>query len=391
MVPHLTYPEALVVGLFQGVTELFPVSSLGHSVLIPALVGGSWARDLSVSAPHSPYLAFIVGLHVATAIAMIIYFWRDWLRIVAGFFTSIAHRRIETVDEKLAWMIVLATIPIGIVGALLQHTVQNTFAKPVLTAIFLAVNGLVLFGGERLRRREAAAPRPIEQETWVAGSQPGMPRGTRPVARGGAPMRPGSSPGSSPGSGGWAGETPGRYAGERGTAPWGPAAPPPAGAAGPRAQMGGRHSAGQRAVRQQEVTEAIAADARLVQVGYLRGTVLGALQIFALLPGISRDGVVMVGGMFRGLSRQDAARFSFLLSAPVIFAAGALKLNELTGPSTSGIRGPVLVGSIASGLGAFAALRFLVRYLQDHTRTLTPFAIYCLVAGIGSAVYLSVT
>jgi undecaprenyl-diphosphatase len=155
--------------------------------------------------------------------------------------------------------------------------------------------------------------------------------------------------------------------------------------------MGGRHSAGQRAVRQQEVTEAIAADARLVQVGYLRGTVLGALQIFALLPGISRDGVVMVGGMFRGLSRQDAARFSFLLSAPVIFAAGALKLSELTGPSTSGIRGPVLAGSIASGLGAFAALRFLVRYLQDHTRTLTPFAIYCLVAGIGSAVYLSVT
>ena len=110
----------MIVGLFQGVTELFPVSSLGHSVLIPALVGGSWAQDLSVTRPGSPYLAFIVGLHVATAIAMIIYFWRDWLRIVVGFCTSIAHRRIETVDQKLAWMIVLSTIPVGIVGALLQ-------------------------------------------------------------------------------------------------------------------------------------------------------------------------------------------------------------------------------------------------------------------------------
>src|SRR5208282_2580702 len=137
---HLTYGEAGIVGLIQGVTELFPISSLGHSILIPALVGGQWATDLNVSAPNSPYLAFIVGLHVATAIAMIIYFWRVWLRIFIGFCTSIAHRRIETVYQKLAWMIVLATIPVGIVGALLQHTVQDTFAKPVLTAVFLAVN-----------------------------------------------------------------------------------------------------------------------------------------------------------------------------------------------------------------------------------------------------------
>ena len=173
MVPHLTYPEAIVVGLFQGVTELFPVSSLGHAVLIPALVGGSWAQDLNVSAPHSPYLAFIVGLHVATAIAMIIYFWRDWLRIVAGFFTSIAHRRIDTADQKLAWMIIFATIPVGIAGALLQHTVQETFAKPVLTAIFLAINGLILFAGERFRRQQAAA-------AGGARSRPAPPARRRP-------------------------------------------------------------------------------------------------------------------------------------------------------------------------------------------------------------------
>jgi undecaprenyl-diphosphatase len=114
------------------------------------------------------------------------------------------------------------------------------------------------------------------------------------------------------------------------------------------------------------------------------------MQILALLPGISRDGTVMVSGMFRGLTRQDAARFSFLLSAPVIFAAGLLKISDLTGPLGNGIRGQVIFGSILAGIGAYLALKFLVRYLSDASRTLTPFAIYCLVAGLGSAIYLSV-
>jgi undecaprenyl-diphosphatase len=134
----------------------------------------------------------------------------------------------------------------------------------------------------------------------------------------------------------------------------------------------------------------VESDQRLVAVGFLGGILLGATQILALLPGISRDGIVMVSGMFRGLSRQDAARFSFLLSAPVIFAAGVLKISDLTGPIGNGIRGEVLFGSVLSGIGAYLALRFLVRYLSDATRTLTPFAIYCLAAGLGSAIYLSV-
>src|SRR5215469_14836576 len=113
---HLTYLEAAVVGLIQGVTELFPISSLGHNVLIPALIGGSWASDLNVAKPESPYLAFIVGLHVATALAMIIYFWRDWVRIIGGFLTSLRDRRVVTTEQRLAWMIILATIPVGIVG-----------------------------------------------------------------------------------------------------------------------------------------------------------------------------------------------------------------------------------------------------------------------------------
>src|SRR5258708_15413083 len=154
-VPAMTYPEAMVVGLIQGVSELFPVSSLGHNVLIPALVGGSWARDLNVSAPESPYLAFIVGLHVATAIALLIYFWRDWVRIIRGFFTSIRDRDIVTSDQKLAWMIIVATIPVGLVGLAFEHTFRVLFGKPILAAVFLVVNGLILFSGEQFRTKKS--------------------------------------------------------------------------------------------------------------------------------------------------------------------------------------------------------------------------------------------
>src|ERR1700753_4248490 len=134
---HISYLEAIVTGLVQGVTELVPVSSLGHNVLLPALIGGSWQTDLNVSAPGSPYLAFIVGLHVATAIAMIAFFWRDWLRIVRGFFSSLRSRSVTTPDERLAWMIILATIPVGIVGAALQHEFTKLFARPELAGGFL--------------------------------------------------------------------------------------------------------------------------------------------------------------------------------------------------------------------------------------------------------------
>jgi len=117
---------------------------------------------------------------------------------------------------------------------------------------------------------------------------------------------------------------------------------------------------------------------------------LGGSQVLALFPGFSRDGSVMAAGMWRGLSRQDAVRFSFLLSAPVILAAGVFKASELVGPETKGIHGPILAGMIVAGIGAYIALRFLDRYLSDSKRTLTPFAIYCLVMGIGSLIYLGI-
>ena len=134
------------------------------------------------------------------------------------------------------------------------------------------------------------------------------------------------------------------------------------------------------------MAEAQESDRRLSGMGYGEAVLIGSAQILALLAGISRSGVTMVGGMMRGLSREDAARFAFLLATPVILAAGILKVPDLTGPLGSGIRGQILLGSVLSGVGAYVSVRYLVRYFQ--TRTLTPFGIYCLIVGLGSIVYL---
>jgi undecaprenyl-diphosphatase len=291
---HLSWLEAGVVGAVQGISELFPVSSLGHSVLIPAWVGGSWERDLNVSNPESPYLAFIVGLHVATAIALLIYFRRDWVRIIGGLISSIARREVRTADQRLAWLLVIGTVPVGLVGLVGEHFLRTHLGKPVPTAIFLIVNGVILLGIERLRRRDNN----IDSD----------------------------------------------YVDER--------------VSGPES------------------------DQRLAAQPVRRALFIGSLQIAALAPGISRSGIALAGGLLRGLSREDAARFSFLLATPVILAAGVLKLGDLAGPLGDGIRPQVLFGSILSGVGAYLSVRFLTRYLAN--RSLRPFGIYCLIAGAAS-------
>jgi len=140
------------MGLLQGASELFPVSSLGHAVLFPAIVG--WDRLASAQAkPESFFLAFLVGLHVATAIALLVYFREDWTRIIGGFFRSLTRRKIETADERIAWLLVVATIPAGIIGIALEHELRVVFAKPLAAAAFLTANGVILFVGERYRRR----------------------------------------------------------------------------------------------------------------------------------------------------------------------------------------------------------------------------------------------
>ena len=160
---HLTYLEAAVVGLIQGVSELFPVSSLGHNVLLPALIGGSWATDLNVARPESPYLAFIVGLHVATALALLVYFWRDWVRILGGFIGSIRYRQVRTRDQKLAWMIILATIPVGLAA---EHAFRVVFGKPSYAAVFLMVNGVILYCGEKFRPRASVRADAVVTHEW---------------------------------------------------------------------------------------------------------------------------------------------------------------------------------------------------------------------------------
>jgi undecaprenyl-diphosphatase len=319
--PTLTYPEAIVIGLLQGVTELFPVSSLGHSVLIPAIVGGRWARDLSLTAAESPYLTFLVAVHVATAVALVVFFRHDWVRIIKGLISSARERRIATVDQRLAWMLVVATIPVGIAGLVLEHALRAGLGKPLPTSIFLILNGILLASVEKLRRRTPAAAGHAGEPVKV------------PVE-----------------------DTPDRgqvYAST--VALSGPAAP--------------------------ELQHAVdlASDQRLAGQSWKQAVLIGAAQILALFPGISRSGATMAAGLLRGLSHEDAARFAFLLATPVILAAGVLKLPDLAGPAGHGVLGPVFVGSVVAGVAAYISLRFLTKYFE--TRTLNPFAIYCVIAG----------
>src|SRR6266513_28391 len=150
----MSYLQAIVIGLLQGVAELFPISSLGHSVLLPAWLG--WDHLVTAqSADESRYLAFVVALLVATAHALLVYFRSDWARIIVGFLRTLRTRRIQTPDERLAWLLVVATIPAGVTGVALEHTLRTLFAKPLSAGIFLTVNGLILLAGERARRRAA--------------------------------------------------------------------------------------------------------------------------------------------------------------------------------------------------------------------------------------------
>lgn len=290
----LTYTQAIVIGALQGVTELFPVSSLGHSVLVPAWLGGSWQNLVTQgdSDKGTPYLAFVVGLHVATALALLVFYWRDWVGIIGGLVTSIRTRKVETSTQRLGWLIVVATIPVGLLGLLLEHSLRTLFAKPGAAAVFLFINGLLLAGAEVLRRRQVA-------------------------------------------------------------------------------QAANAHSA--------ENTKQIS------DLSYTDAGAIGLAQSLALLAGISRSGVAMVGGLFRGLDHEDSAKFAFLLATPVILAAGVLKLPTLAGPQGDGILGQVLVGSLVAAVAAYLAVRFLTKYF--HTRTLIPFAVYCLLAGAASMVH----
>jgi undecaprenyl-diphosphatase len=281
----ISYWQAIALGLLQGVSELFPVSSLGHSVILPKLVG--W----NIHQNDSYFITFLVGTHFATALVLLGFFWRDWVRIVKGLGRSLRDRQISADDKdaKLAWLLVVGTIPAGIIGLLLEHKLRHAFASAQSAALFLTLNGFLLYGAELLRRR--------------------------------APVRETGDP-----------------------------------------------------------------DERIVErVGWKEAVGVGTAQALALIPGFSRSGATMGGGLLSGLSNEDAARFAFLLATPIIGAAAALKLPELLGSQGDGIRGQTLVGAICSALTAYLAVRFLMRFF--HTNTLTPFAVYCFLAGLAASIY----
>jgi undecaprenyl-diphosphatase len=296
----ITTFQAIVLGALQGVTELFPISSLGHTVLFPHLFG--WTNIVKwQSQPESPWLAFIVMLHVGSAIGLLIYFWRTWLDLIKAFFVSLARmvrlRRwsVETPDEHLAWLIVIASIPTGILGIALEHTARVATAKPLIAAIFLVVNGFILLGAERARR--LAEVRALAAREGIS-----------------------------------------HY--------------------------------GDRDTNSLRFTEAAG---------------LGTVQSAALVAGISRDGIVMAGGLVRGLTNYDAGRFAFLLATPIILAAGVYKLGDLTGPLGAGVRGPALIAALVAAFFAVITVAFLSRYLKRGN--LMPFAIYCLLFGTAMIIY----
>jgi undecaprenyl-diphosphatase len=284
----ITYGQAIVLGLLQGVSELFPISSLGHSVILPSLLG--W--NIHQNDPY--FITFLVATHLATALVLLGFFWADWVRIVKGLGRSLRDRGIDPVDTdaKLAWLLIIGTIPAGILGLLLENKLRHVFASAASASIFLILNGFMLFGAELLRRR---APQVGKDD-----------------------------------------------------------------------------------------------DARIArQVGWGGAFGVGAAQALALVPGFSRSGATMGGGLLVGLSNKDAARFAFLLATPIILAAAVLKLPELLGSQGNGVRGPALVGALCSALTAYLAVRFLMRFFE--TNTLIPFAVYCVLAGTACTLYFALT
>jgi undecaprenyl-diphosphatase len=284
----ISYLQALILGALQGLSEPFPISSLGHAVLLPKLLG--W--DIHQNDDY--FLTFLVATHCATALVLFLFFLDDWKRIWFGFVRSVKGRSTpRDLDARLAWVIIIGTIPAGILGIALEHKLRSLFASPTSAAIFLTINGVLLLAVERFRRR---------------------------------PPRPGDGEGDG--------------------------------------------------------------DERIAKLGFRQALGIGAAQALALIPGISRSGVTMGGGLLAGLSNEDAARYAFLLATPVIAAAGLLKLPELFGSAGDGVRGQALVGAIAAAITTWAAVKFLLKYFE--TSRLTPFGYYCVGAGIFCLIVFSI-
>ncbi len=278
----ISYFQAIILGLTQGIAEPFPISSLGHAVVLPKLFG--W----NIHQGDKFFLTFLVATHFATALTLLLFFLRDWVKIVGGILRSLRVRKIaeDDVYARLGWLLIVGTVPAGILGLALQESLRKLFASATIAAAFLIVNGIALLIFERLRKR---------------------------------PPKPDDYLGDGDG------------------------------------------------------------DARIAKLSWRQAIAIGTSQAAALIPGISRSGFAMGGGLLAGLSNEDAARYSFLLATPVILAAAALKLPELLGAQGDGVRGPALVAGLCAALTTFLAVKFLLRFFE--TNRLSPFGIYCIAFG----------
>jgi len=270
----------VVLGLTQGIAEPFPISSLGHGVVLPRLFG--W----DIHQKDKFFITFLVATHLATAIVLFFFFLKDWMRIFRGLGRSLRDREIAPGDNdaRLGWLLIVGTIPAGIIGLLLEGSLRSVFASAASAAAFLIVNGILLLFFERLRRR---------------------------------PPRPGD------------------YLGDT--------------------------------------------DARIAKLTWRQAIAVGTAQAAALIPGISRSGITMGGGLLVGLSNEDAARYAFLLATPIIGAAAALKMPELFGHDGDGVRGQAAVAALCAGVTTYFAVKFLLRFFESGR--LTPFGIYCIAVG----------
>ncbi|MDR3571403.1 MAG: undecaprenyl-diphosphate phosphatase [Candidatus Pacebacteria bacterium] len=278
----LSLVQAVVLGVLQGVTELFPISSLGHSVLLPHLF--SWHIDQT----NPQFLAFLVATHFGTALVLLMFFWQDWLKIISGIFRSLYQREVREDDTyaKIGWLLVTGTIPAGILGILLQTQLQALFGSALLVAAALAGNGVMLFVAERLRAR---------------------------------------------------------------------------------------------------TTQEASHDDAIAKLSYTQALGVGAAQAIALIPGFSRTGAAIAGGLLAGLSHENAARFGFLLATPIIFAAAVLNAPQLIYGGSDFIK-TTLLGACCAAIAAYISVRFLTEYFK--TKTLTPFAVYCFLAGVAACIAL---
>jgi len=281
-----TYEQAIIIGLIQGLTELFPISSLGHAILIPAWIGGSFKQFISEE--NDAYLLITIAMHLASSVALFLVFRKRWVGLIAGSYKAVKSKNYQSTPFRVLGYIVIATIPVGVLGLVLDDYFQDIFGKPQYSALFLTVNGLILITAERLSKRDV---------------------------------------------------------------------------------LHEFHDSDAEIDRRVNAKTALA---------------IGFGQSLALFAGISRFGVTMSAGLVRKLNHSVASDFAFLLSLPVILGASVVKLPELFTTDTRLVLGQILAGSIVSFFATYVSVTFLVRWFK--TKTLYPFAIYCLAFGMISMI-----